>query len=234
MTSYYGEKLHGHRLKRCYELAPPRVRQYLDAEIQYVLERTSSDCRVLELGCGYGRVLQQLTNKKRMVVGIDIVRPNVELAKELLRKHPNCHVLAMDATSTGFRDSTFDYVICVQNGIAAFNVDQRQLIAESVRVTKNRGLVIFSSYSSKIWRERLQWFRLQAEAGLLGEIDWSRTHPGTIICKDGFMATTVAPDDFRKLTVDFPVDVSIEEVDASSIFCVLTVRKRVQRDNSRY
>ena len=231
MTSYYGEKLHSHKLKRCYELAPPRVRQYLDAEIQYVVGRASSDCRLLELGCGYGRVLQHLTDKRRMVVGIDIARPNVELAKELLWKHPNCHVLVMDATSTGFRDSTFDYVICVQNGIAAFNVDQRRLIAESVRITKNRGLIIFSSYSSKIWRERLQWFRLQAEAGLLGEIDWRRTHAGTIICKNGFMATTVAPEGFRRLTVDFPVDVFIEEVDASSIFCVLTVRKHMQRGN---
>jgi len=233
MNSYYGEKLHGHRLKRCYELAPPRVQQYLDAEIQYILKKISPDCRVLELGCGYGRVLQRLTNKRRMVFGIDIAQTNVELAKRLLQEYPYCHVLTMDATFMGFKDSTFDYVICVQNGIAAFNVDQKQLIGESVRATKDCGLVIFSSYSSKIWLERLQWFRLQAEAGLLGEIDWRRTHPGIIVCKDGFRATTVDPEMFHKLTVDFPVDVSIEEVDDSSVFCVLTVHKHIQTGNSR-
>ncbi len=32
MGSYYAENLSAHRLKRVYDLAPPRVRQYLDAE----------------------------------------------------------------------------------------------------------------------------------------------------------------------------------------------------------
>jgi SAM-dependent methyltransferase len=228
MNSYYGEKLHGHRLKHCYALAPPRVKQYLDAEIQFVLERISPYCRVLELGCGYGRVLQHLTNRRRMVFGIDIAQANAELAQRISLEYPKCHVFVMDATFMGFKDSAFDCVICVQNGIAAFNVDPKQLISESVRVTKDRGLIILSSYSSKIWPERLQWFRLQAEAGLLGEIDWHRTRSGTIVCKDGFTATTVDPGMFRELVVDFPVDVSIEEVDGSSICCVLTVHKNNQ------
>jgi len=57
MGNYYGENLSGERLRRCYEIALPRVRQYLEAEIFYVLEQMDGKARILELGCGYGRVL---------------------------------------------------------------------------------------------------------------------------------------------------------------------------------
>jgi hypothetical protein len=38
----------------------------------------------------------------------------------------------------------------------------------------NNGLILFSSYSSEIWKERLDWFRKQHQTGLLGEIDEKR------------------------------------------------------------
>ena len=51
------ERLSAERLQRCYELAPPEVQAYLEAEVQYLQAATSPGARVLELGCGYGRVL---------------------------------------------------------------------------------------------------------------------------------------------------------------------------------
>lgn len=225
MNSYYVDKLRGEKLRRCYEIAPPRIQQYLNAEIQRVLASISSDCRVLELGCGYGRVLQHLTKKARSVFGIDISPSSMELAGQMLRGISTCHLFAMDAVRLGFKDNTFDRVLCIQNGICAFHVDQRALINESIRVTKNRGLVLFSSYSAKIWPERLHWFELQAKAGLLGEIDWQQTRNGVIVCKDGFTARTLSHEQFRDLIGDLLVTVTIDEVDESSVFRVLTVHK---------
>ncbi|MHA2231478.1 MAG: class I SAM-dependent methyltransferase, partial [Candidatus Hodarchaeales archaeon] len=72
------------------------------------------------------------------------------------------------------------------------------------------------------WDERLEWFELQAKEGLLGEIDWDETRNGTIVCKDGFRATTVSPADFTLLAADLHVQAAIEEVDNSSIFCTIT------------
>jgi 2-polyprenyl-6-hydroxyphenyl methylase/3-demethylubiquinone-9 3-methyltransferase len=48
----------------------------------------------------------------------------------------------------------------------------------------------------------LKWFELQSEVGLLGEIDYEKTKEGVIVCKDGFTATTVGPEDFSKFTKD--------------------------------
>jgi SAM-dependent methyltransferase len=225
-SEYYRNKLHGNLLKRCYDLAPPRIRQYLLAEMDYVLSRIQKHDRVLELGCGYGRVLQHLAAKAYSVAGIDISYPNIKCAVRMLKDYAHCRLFVMDAIQTGFREGAFDCVICIQNGISAFGVDQKTLIRESVRITRAGGLVFFSSYSPRIWPERLRWFELQASAGLVGEIDWRNTRPGVIVCRDGFTATTVAPGQFYDMSSDVSAETHVEEVDESSIFFVLTVHKK--------
>lgn len=127
----------------------------------------------------------------------------------------------MDATSLGFADETFDLVFCVQNGICAFNVDQQQLLTESMRVTKHGGRVIFSTYSDKIWATRVEWFERQARAGLLGELDYERTINGRIVCKDGFSSGRLTQEDFERLSEGIAGAVTITEVDSSSLFCII-------------
>ena len=190
---YYSDKLSAARLKMVYEIAPPRVRQYLRAEINYVRSKIDPEDLVLDLGCGYGRVLPELSWESAMTVGIDTSFPSLRSANDIARILRGCHVLQMDAVRMGFRDHSFDKVICIQNGISAFQVDPRELIRESVRVTRPGGLILISTYSARFWEHRLEWFRMQSAAGLLGEIDNSRTCGGVIICRDGFRATTVTP-----------------------------------------
>jgi hypothetical protein len=98
-------------------------------------------------------------------------------------------------------------------------VDQRELIRESIRITKSGGTILFSSYADKFWPERLKWFQIQVHAGLLGAIDLKTTRDGVIVSKDGFTAHTVRPHDFEALVSGFDVETTITEVDASSVFC---------------
>lgn len=223
MADYYKEKLSALRLKRCYEIAQPRVRQYLEAEVDHVVEKIRYEYLVLEMGCGYGRVLSRLAPKAARIIGIDTSRSSIELGKEILLKVTNCHFVQMNAVKTGFKDHSFHLVVCIQNGISAFRVDQRELIRESIRITRPGGIVLFSSYSERFWEYRLAWFRMQAEVGLLGEINEEKTGDGIIVCKDGFTATTVNADEFRSLTHGSNVNVNIEEVDESSLFCEITI-----------
>ena len=225
MFSYYSDHLSAQRLQRCYDLAPPRVKQYLEAEVHHVVKRIKESDLVLELGCGYGRILSALAAKAKRVVGIDTSIASLRLGRELLDPDRNCILAASQAAQLCFPDRMFDVVVCVQNGISAFHVDQRKLIGESIRVTKRGGMILFSSYSEKFWNDRMQWFRLQAEAGLLGEIDGEKTKDGVIVCKDGFTATTVSADRFLQLTDGLDVDVKTIEVDASSLFCEMIRRK---------
>jgi 2-polyprenyl-6-hydroxyphenyl methylase/3-demethylubiquinone-9 3-methyltransferase len=222
MPGYYKEKLSGQRLKQCYDIAPPRVRRYLDAEVETVLQQIAVGDRVLELGCGTGRILPQLAAKAGLVVGIDNCRDSLLLAQKSLHQITNCFFGEMDATLMGFGHQVFDVVACIQNGISAFQVNPRLLIIEALRVTRTGGSVLFSTYSPRFWGPRLEWFELQAKAGLLGEIDWDRTGSGEIVCKDGFRATTLSEDQFLSLTKGLHADTHLQEVDNSSLFCHLT------------
>ena len=218
MDGYYARKLSAERLRRCYALASKRVQRYLLAEIECVLERITPEHSVLELGCGYGRVLQHVAPHGKVVVGIDTAFDSLCMAKDIVQ-YPSCTLFQMDAGMLGFSSHCFDVVICIQNGISALNVDPEALFTEACRVTRPGGKMLFSSYSEKFWDDRLEWFRIQARNGLIGEIDEHRSGNGTIICKDGFEATTVSPDDFLSLSSSLGLAAHIFEVDDSSIFC---------------
>ncbi len=225
MDRYYSEKLAADKLRRAYDIAPPRIQQYLRAEIDFVLNHIHPDDIVLELGCGYGRVLEYLAAKAALTVGIDTSRQSLLLAQALIGRESGPRLsscLEMDAAALAFKNDTFDAVVCIQNGISAFHIDQRRLLNEALRVTRSGGKALFSSYAERFWNDRLKWFELQAQEGLLGEIDYNATGNGVIVCKDGFRATTVTPRRFQELTADLAADVKLEEVDQSSLFCIIT------------
>jgi SAM-dependent methyltransferase len=221
---YYDDRLSAERLKRCYDIAPPAVIRYLEAEIAHVCSFIHPADAVLELGCGYGRILPDLASRADEVVGIDTSLESLKMARVNLRACPRCSFANMDATRLGFPDGAFDLVVCIQNGISAFHVDQRALIGESIRVTAPGGKALFSSYSDAFWEERLEWFRLQAEAGLIGELDQEKTGNGVIVCKDGFTATTVGPEQFMTLVENMNVDAQCREIDGSSVFLEIVPR----------
>ncbi|NHZ85625.1 MAG: methyltransferase domain-containing protein [Planctomycetia bacterium] len=223
MTNYYSNLLNSNKLQRCYEIAPVRVKQFLKAEIDFMLNKINRNDIVLDLGCGYGRVAIRLLEKAKKVVGIDISKDNIQAAKKIAGNNENCEFYTMDAVDLKFDDNSFDTVICVQNGISAFNVNPVKLINESIRVIKKGGTVLFSSYSENFWDHRLKWFQIQAEHGLIGEIDYSLTKNGVIVCKDGFRATTYSGKDFLELASHFNSQTTIHEIDNSSVFCEMVV-----------
>ncbi|MBN1164097.1 MAG: class I SAM-dependent methyltransferase [Candidatus Krumholzibacteriota bacterium] len=223
MNDYYSQKLSAERLRLCYEIAPPRVKRYLETEIDFILDRLNASSLVLELGCGYGRVLQRLAAKARTVVGIDTSHASLLSARKSMGNVARYCLAEMNAVELGFGDGLFDLVACVQNGISAFKVDQRKLIREAMRVTRRGGRVLFSSYADRFWKDRLEWFEIQAKMGLVGEIDYRETGNGVIVGKDGFRATTVRAEDFAALTSDWDIAPRIMEVDGSSVFCEILV-----------
>ncbi|MBW2094509.1 MAG: class I SAM-dependent methyltransferase [Deltaproteobacteria bacterium] len=217
--AYYAENLSGKRLQQCYEVAPPRVKQYLRAEIDHIRSRLCPEDHVLELGCGYGRVMLALAREVSRVVGIDTAIESITLGRQLCTPDMHCEFIEMDATAMTFPDAQFDVVICVQNGICAFGVEKPRLVKEAVRVCRSGGRLLFSSYAEGFWPHRLEWFQLQAAHGLIGEIDMKSTGKGIIVCKDGFRAGFMQPDEFRALWEGLGLVPSITVVDDSAVFC---------------
>ncbi len=213
MSDYYAEKLSGERLKRCYEIAPARVRRYLEAEVEALRGRISADMRVLELGCGTARVMGALADSGARLTGLDNARPSLELAARDFGT--TIGWVLGDAHAPPFAAGSFDLVFCVQNGPAAIG-GGAILLDESLRVTAPGGRVIFSSYLDEFWDARLDWFRRQAAEGLLGAIDEEASGEGVIVCEDGLLLGRVSAAEFRA----WPAQVrpELREVDGSSLF----------------
>jgi 2-polyprenyl-6-hydroxyphenyl methylase/3-demethylubiquinone-9 3-methyltransferase len=225
MRGYYAGRLAAQRLRRVYEIAPPRVQRYLDAEIHHVLSRLPERGLVVELGCGYGRVALRLVAPGRRLVGIDTALESLVLASEARRlaRLPldGCQFVRMDAGVLGFREACVDAVVCVQNGICAFGIEPRLVLREAIRVTRPGGRILFASYADRFWPHRLEWFERQAAEALIGSIDYHRSRDGVIVCEDGFRAGIMSPEDFIRVCADFDSRPSITEVDESSVFCEL-------------
>jgi SAM-dependent methyltransferase len=222
-TYYYRDKLSGDRLKRVYEVANPRVRQYLDAEIDFVCWKLDDRKRVLEAGCGYGRVLKRISGNGRTVVGIDNSGESLLQVAEFTGYDDRVLLVRSDALLMPFKNCSFDAALCIQNGISSFHIDPESLVVELVRITEPGGTVVMSSYSERFWDCRLEWFEAQAAEGLLGEIDYGLTGNGVIVCKDGFTATTYSAEDFMSIADKLKLNADIIEIDESSLFCVIDV-----------
>ncbi len=218
--SYYAQKLNAQRLRRAYEIAGARVRQYLQAEIDHLAGFVKPGDRILELGCGYGRVLAPLSGIAGKGWGIDNSDANVQLA---LDENPELDIRVMDAAHLTFSKGTFDLVFGVQNFISACKVPPEQLLAESLRVIRPGGHLLLSSYAAQFWTHRMEWFRRQAEEGLIGAIDEDASKNGVIVGLDGFKATTFSPDAFKDLTASMGITATIKTVDESSVFCEIKV-----------
>ena len=189
------------------------------AEIHLMASMLEPGLNILEIGCGYGRVLSNFAQRVEGAWGIDNSAESLALATE---RYPDLHLRQMDAAHLEFEDDAFDLVFGVQNFISACKVEPQQLLLDAMRVTKPRDRVILTSYAAQFWPHRLEWFRTQADHGLLGEIDDVATGDEIIVCTDGFKATTFSLEDFKKLASSCEAEADFYTIDNSSV--VLEVR----------
>ncbi len=220
MGNYYQESLNANGLYQVYQTGIPRIVQYLRAETDYVKERLNGTEHILEIGAGYGRIMKELAPAAAFVTGVEISEDSAAFGKMYLNGCGNCNLLVMDAHKLNFHEE-FDAVVCLQNGLSAVKGEPAELISRCLSALKPGGTAYFSTYSEKIWDTRLEWFREQAQKGLLGEVDEEKTKDGTIYCKDGFRADTFSHKDLTALGESAGCRYEIDETDESSLFLIL-------------
>ena len=219
MGNYYAESLNSQKLFRVYNTAIPRIRQYFEAEIDFVRRQLTGRERVLEVGAGYGRIVRALAPSCASILGMDISPDSVILGKEYLKDFPNADMVEMDVHHMHF-DQSFDVTLCLQNALSAMRADD-QVIQNILGLLSPGGTAFFSTYSANFWAWRIAWFQEQADKGLLGELDLEKTKDGVIVCKDGFRATTQTPEEYEAIGRASGLPYEVTEVDGSSLFLVI-------------
>lgn len=219
MGNYYAESLNSQKLFQVYNTAIPRIRQYFEAEIDFVRQQLTGRERVLEVGAGYGRIVRALAPSCASILGMDISPDSVILGKEYLKDFPNADMVEMDVHHMHF-DQSFDVTLCLQNALSAMRADD-QVIQNILGLLSPGGTAFFSTYSANFWAWRIAWFQEQADKGLLGELDLEKTKDGVIVCKDGFRATTQTPEEYEAIGRASGLPYEVTEVDGSSLFLVI-------------
>ena len=104
-----------------------------------------AEMRILDVGCGYGRTLNELYNcGYKKLYGVDFSGGMVEKGLKLF---PNLQIQKIEKGKLPFSDNSFDSVIliavltCIQD-----DQSQKELISEIIRILKPGGIIYINDY----------------------------------------------------------------------------------------
>jgi ubiquinone/menaquinone biosynthesis C-methylase UbiE len=126
---------------------PILLKNFFGQDITYIVETLESGKDVLEVGCGFGRLLPALAKKCKTVTGIDFSDLQLSQAKEGSASLSNVTLLKMNAESLEFADNSFDISLCMNCTLGNMPGIEKQVIQEMIRVTKPGGRVVIRVFA---------------------------------------------------------------------------------------
>lgn len=115
--------------------------------------------RILDLGCGTGRVAFNLVTEGQ-IFACDIVPAMIDTANALKPEFANQPEFSVqDGRQMSYPDAYFDTVIFAYNGVNTVpgRISREQIFAEVNRVLKDDGIFIFASHVRKFWKRPFLW-----------------------------------------------------------------------------
>jgi len=134
------------------------TRCFLGKDLGGLLEYVNSGDRVLDLGCGNGRLFGAIKEKGGDYHGIDNSEKLIELAK---KNNPQAEFQTADALNIPFGDNYFDkvFAIAVLHHIPSLKL-RLDFLKEIKRVLKQNGVLILTvwklSPKKQVWRVLLE------------------------------------------------------------------------------
>src|SRR6266852_2806568 len=127
--------------------------------------------KLLDFGCGVGRMTRAFSGFFASCIGIDISEKMIRLARGYNSRLPRCEFIANDANVLPFADKSFDFVFTV---LVLQHLPRKSMIlryiAEFIRVAKDNAVLVFQLPNRVPLRRRIQLRRrlwpLLASAGI--------------------------------------------------------------------
>lgn len=145
-----------------------RTRGKVWEELKFLKEYVISREKILDLGCGNGRLYELFEEMSVDYYGVDISEKLIEIAKS---RHPKDKFQVADALSLPFPDNFFDKIfsIAVLHHIPSEKL-KIQFLKEAKRVLKPNGLLILTIWN--LWK--VSCLRLHLKHTILKLMGWSK------------------------------------------------------------
>ena len=143
------------------------VRDFFYGDIECIKRFVKPGRNVLEVGCGYGRLLFPLSEKSSKVVGIDFSKKELSQAKRNFRKIKNVKFYYMNATKIHFGKLKFDYVLLMNNALGNMPGIEKKVIGQMIKAAKNGGRIFIRVFSEKAKTAQLKNYKKLGMKGII-------------------------------------------------------------------
>jgi ubiquinone/menaquinone biosynthesis C-methylase UbiE len=129
-----------------FESGATSIREFIEASLPEICRgRPASELRMLEIGCGAGRMTRPLSSLFGQVDAVDISPEMIARAREAVRDRPNVRLYVNNGEDLAmFGDEQFDFVF---SGVVFQHIPSRSVvenyIKESARVLRSGGVFRF-------------------------------------------------------------------------------------------
>ncbi len=196
----------------CYAAAPVRIQAALAAELEFVRNVLRGTGKVLEIGCGDGRLLESLRDIACEWVGVDLMESYLRYARSRRRVAAGSGFAAGRAGQLPFADVSFDAVLCAQNTLGLLGPEKLPTLREAARVTRAGGMLVFVVYSEFSVVPRVEWYTQMLQQGMMAPIDWARSGPELLLTEDGHASECFRRERLEALFAETGLTARLERV----------------------
>ncbi|PIR03089.1 MAG: hypothetical protein COV60_02160 [Candidatus Magasanikbacteria bacterium CG11_big_fil_rev_8_21_14_0_20_43_7] len=133
------------------------TRQYIWKDIKPLLHFAKNGDRILDLGCGNGRLYQLFKDLSTSFTGVDISKGLIEIAQ---KSYPECTFSIADMRSLPFEECTFNIVYAIASVHHLPPAGQLETLQEVARVLQPGGLLVMTN-----WNFLGRWTQKRIEKG---------------------------------------------------------------------
>lgn len=140
---------------RLYQMLGPYIKTREDVAFDLLCEYDLKHKRVIDLGCGEGHLVNRLSSRVSSIVGVDIARNRIDIAKNINKHNSNASFGIADLNvDLPYSDHEFDIVLCI--GVLEYVIDPYAIIGEIYRILKKGGIVVISVHNIAYLPERIK------------------------------------------------------------------------------